>query len=147
MILDAMDHIGMRFDGYQDVKCEDFKKNSQLWSIQHNRIVSLAQGVKEKANTTDTKWFTYKLTFKDSVPKLCLLRHLAVHVHCAGLKSCYVFPSDKQSTKEDGHMESGILYAEFDEWISERLKLNTRNNGHANWGPHTPSGNTFVNLM
>jgi hypothetical protein len=137
MILDAMD-TGMRFDGYQDVKCEDFEKNSELWSIEHNRIISLAQGVKEKAGT---KWFAYKLTFKDSLPKLCLLRHLLVHVHCAGIKSGHVFPSDKnhgihppgQSTAEDGHMESGILYAEFDKWITDRLKLNsTRNNSHAN---------------
>ena len=29
IILDNMD-TGMRFDGYQDVKCEDFKKNSKL---------------------------------------------------------------------------------------------------------------------
>ena len=140
MILDAMD-TGMRFDGYQDVKCEDFEKNSQLWSIHHNRIVSLAQGVKEKH---DTKWFTYKLTFKDSVPKLCLLRHLLVHVHCAGIKSGYVFPSDKPGTEEDGHMDSGVMYAEFDKWITDRLKLNTRNNGHANWGPHTPRRSIYL---
>ena len=148
MILDAMD-TGMRFDGYQDVNCDDFEKHSELWSIEHNRIISLAQGVKEKA---DTKWFTYKLTFKDSLPKLCLLRHLLVHVHCAGIKSGYVFPSDKnhgihppgQSTDQDGHMESGILYAEFDKWITDRLKLNTRNNGHANWGPHAPRRSIYL---
>ena len=45
MIFNAMD-IGMRFDGYQEVKCEDFEKNSQQWSIQeHNRIVSLMHRV------------------------------------------------------------------------------------------------------
>ena len=48
MIFNAMD-IGMRFDGYQEVKCEDFEKNSQQWSIQeHNRIVSLMHRVWKK---------------------------------------------------------------------------------------------------
>ena len=107
--------------------------------------VPYAQGVKERAGT---KWSVYKLAFKDSLRKLCLMRHLIVHhVYCAGIKSGYVFSSHKnnamqpsqQSTEdEDVHMGSGILYTEFDKWITDWLKLNTWNNGDAtaNWDPH-----------
>ena len=55
LIQDAMD-AGTRFDhGCKDVERGDFEKSSQLWSVERHRIVSLAQVVKEKA---DTKWLT-----------------------------------------------------------------------------------------
>jgi len=147
MILGAI-HSASRFDEYSDIKCRDFNCVSHLFEIRSNRIVSIAQEVFGKR---DERWYTYRIAFADSVPKLCYLRHLLIYVHCANLSKdddCYLYPqqqhlSQLDSSVENCFKEDNVHYAEILKWMNDHLGSPgaTINN---NVKPHSPRSSFYL---
>ena len=106
-----------------------------------SRIVSFGRGAKESANT---KWLACEHAFKDSLPKLCLPRHLLVQtstVIALGSNQAARVAFQREScdassccADEDERVGSGALRAEFDARLARGLKLSARNDGRASWG-------------
>ena len=116
-------HTAARFDEYSDVKCGDFNNVHHLFEFRNNKVVSIAQEVLGKP---DNKWYTYRIAFADSVPKLCYLRHLLVYVHCMNLSpqdDSYLYPHpelfiDGIDTSTPTYIQENGKYKEMVYWMN-----------------------------
>lgn len=138
MLLNAIEG-GMRFDGYEHATVADFERYSGNWLLKTNSIGHLAQGVKEK---NDTQWSVYQVSWKDSFPKACFLRHLLVMVHCVGVRSGHLYPSKEglhdSQLSVAGISKSGMGYSCWTRWFKNMLATACRHSHLGNWGAHTP---------
>jgi hypothetical protein len=109
----------LRADEILKMKMEDIFPN--LFIVHGERVV--AMGVRFKGKT-DKKWKHYWLRVDDEYPDMCPVRHLLVYFRLSGIKSGYLFPTEKEMKKApvDGHYESEVSYTSFLYWFRALVK-------------------------
>ena len=149
VVLDAI-HTGCRFDSYSEIRTETFTVTGCFWVIKNGRIISFAQRVREKSDTTD---HNYRIPFDDCIPQRCLARHLLIFFHCINVSEGYIFleknhllelfQKAKGSTSLPSKGEYSLDYNQFSKWIVfVAQKMDAHN--LANFGPHSPRSTKYL---
>ena len=102
--------IFLRHDEFHDIEMDQFQMD--MHEVFEDKVEALVLKVFGKADKT---WVTLKLWFNHEYPELCPVRHLLVYLYLTGIKSGYLFPSEKEllHPPANGHFTTTINYGTF----------------------------------
>ena len=117
MTILSVTQAGLRFQGTQNKTFHSFQAAKKHWQVRNGKIVRLAHYVQEKY---DQKPHLYVLQFTSpDCPKICVLRHLLIFIHCSNHRNGILFPENPEPYDRDTFIEEEVINAESYDWESD----------------------------